>query len=217
MATGLTHMRVALGHSVKWPTYATISLDVIIGHQVEGAPAGTKRLWLQDETGDMIQSSVLVGSDVDLQLDSAYIFGADVDGTDPHSETLPWAPPLVNGIGVVAGRSADRSRTQICGLTYCGDDLRWMRYDLDLELGADTTVTPVLYAMVSFDAVLTEISQGGVPRGRILRINQLQPAHSMLLVELDIVRSGAGDTRAGLAAARQQKDKRKLEEMLAQA
>ncbi|KAK0529933.1 hypothetical protein OC835_004178 [Tilletia horrida] len=135
------------------------------------------------------------------------------------SATLPWLAPLVNGIGVVAKVNGDRNRVQVCGLTYFDREQKWVRYDLDLELDAErmqvtATQVPQPYSMVSFDAVITKLLSHSIPQGRLLRIALLQPAHSLLLAELDLVRDQGGTVRAQLAETRQAKDKRKVDEML---
>ncbi|KAK0519569.1 hypothetical protein OC842_007406 [Tilletia horrida] len=245
MPPDLTQVRRAMGHAIKWHTYLTISVDVVLADPEDNGPPNAMRLWLQDEEGDMVQGFAWAGPNVDLKSDSAYVLCAasfstrplqvlvnhpvcarlipeDYDGTDPEAEMLPWAAPHVNGIGVVERVNADRTQARICGLVYFGQDQKWLRYDLDLELDAATnqypaTMMPRPFSTVTFDAVLTKMQQDGVPQGRLLRIAQLQPAHSLLLTELDLVRNNAGNVRAELAAARQQKDKRKVDEMLAEA
>ncbi|KAK0523568.1 hypothetical protein OC834_005508 [Tilletia horrida] len=218
-----------------------MSADVVVFGSRDGDPPDTMRFVFQDETEDMIEGLVAAWQS-DVLRDAAYILcdvnlctkpiqlfvphnecarvvPEEVDGTDPHSQTLPWSNPLLSGIGVVASLNFNRTRGRICGLSYFGKAIQWKRYDLDVELDDNyahcpVTGIPQLYTMVSFDAILTKAQADEVPKARLRRIVHLQAAHSLLLVELDMVRPQVLDVQVQLEKARRDKDQKKVEQML---
>ncbi|KAK0528692.1 hypothetical protein OC835_004562 [Tilletia horrida] len=236
MSPSIFQLRQATGHPIKWPTYLTITVDAILNEADQNAPANTKRVTFQAEGGDFFEGTVIAREeDLDeavfifanvsvatnpLQLyvpheHCARLVPEDFDGSDPQSAVLPWACPLLNGIGVVARLNRERTHARICGLSSFGARNINKRYDVDVgfegkSAHCPTTGIPPLWSLVSFDAALVSIDGNHVPQARLLRIVQLQVANSLLLAELNMVRDEAGELRARLENDRREKDQEQI-------
>ncbi|KAK0526080.1 hypothetical protein OC835_005410 [Tilletia horrida] len=142
----------------------------------------------------------------------------EINGTDPTSETLPWAKTLLNGIGVVTEVDVDRKTAVVQGMTFLGPEKKWCQYKVRLfatrQAEDPLQQFPRLLSLASFHAYLHRVGRDGVLEGRLQRIAYLQPAFSLLLGELGVLPGQLGKDRAIAALRRLNDDHEKVERLV---
>ncbi|KAK0528705.1 hypothetical protein OC834_003964 [Tilletia horrida] len=239
MAITFIHLNAAAGRPMKWPTYLTICADSVITDTIPVVRGEHKDLTMLN-VEDVAVRAYITAYDIHERQPGSYILShayaatkpfhvhiphenaarflpEDIDGTDPSCQTMTCTAPLLNGIGVVRDVSADRRRATICGLSYMGEN-GWRAYELstlvDDKDDNPQKQMPRRYSLVSFHGTLIKKAEDGVLEVDLHRVGYLQPAHSFLLVELDICADAAGRDRAMLAFQHLNRDQEKVERLL---
>ncbi|KAK0542307.1 hypothetical protein OC844_007824, partial [Tilletia horrida] len=238
MSSDFTLLHAAAGRPLKWPTFLAISTDCVVTRSTTGNIDA--ELTLMDERDTVIKANITaVGNE--LNEDGAYLlrhayFGTDplrcyvgqegcvrlvpdeFDGTDPTCETLPWAPTLLSGIGVLVEVGEGRNRAVIQGLSFLGKGTGWrpfkVRVRADQESEDPLQQFPRVLSLVSFHAALHRMGKDGVLEAKLHRIAYLQPAYSLLLGQLGIIPGQLGKDRAISALLRLNKDFRKVQRLV---
>ncbi|KAK0554418.1 hypothetical protein OC844_006171 [Tilletia horrida] len=240
MAITFTHLNAAAGRPMKWPTYLTVCADSVITDTVPVQRCGSMDLTMLNVDDDDVIRAHVTSYDVRECQTGSYILShayaatkpfhvhiphenaarflpEDIDGTDPSCQTMTCTAPLLNGIGVVRDVSGDRRRATICGLSYMGEN-GWRPYELrtlvDDKDDNPQKQVPRPYSLVSFHGTLVKMAKDGVLEVDLHRVSYLQPAYSLLLVELDICADVAGRDRATLAFQHLNRDQEKVERLL---
>ncbi|KAK0521736.1 hypothetical protein OC834_006550 [Tilletia horrida] len=236
MSSDFTLLNVAAGRPLKWPTFLAISADSVLTH--DESNDGDIQLTLMDEHDNVMRGTITVAGD-HVSDDGAYLLRQAYVGTDPlhfhvgqdgcirsvpeefddpTGDTLPWAPSLLSGIGVVAEVNESRKKGLIRGLSFLGKDKGWRAWELRTRAD-DASDDPLQQiprplSLVSFHAALHRVGRDGILEAKLHRIAYLQPAYSLLLGQLGITPGRLGRDRAIAVLQRLNEDFSKVQRMV---
>ncbi|KAK0525862.1 hypothetical protein OC834_000484 [Tilletia horrida] len=209
--------------SSKFPTFATITADVVLGdtqtenyvHNTEAsfyddednAHSGNFNVWSREapQPGVYLVNDAPFSTDGGLELsinDGATYrrLPDDLDGLDPDSYNLPVMRPKVVGMGVIKWASDDRKACIIVGWTYVNKKLQWRRYTLRGKFESGIRWEPWYVAgpryKVIFEFEIIGRGEDGIFDCYIRRMIQLDAAPQSLLQSLEIGQTKQNDRAA---------------------
>ncbi|KAE8217025.1 hypothetical protein CF319_g8789 [Tilletia indica] len=140
------------------------------------------------------------------------------DGSDPESPTLPEAPPLITGLGVVKNVDANKKGAWILGYTFINKDIGWAMWEIYASFEAGPRFAawniPPVRSLVAFEGVLVNTTDDDKMEIRLRRMSYIDGAGRPLLQALGFGSINPNDRAAKLREIREAKAaKRPLEEI----